>query len=163
MAVYHDFLFIDEKNDRLIEEINLEEDFYDYINENIECDSDSYLYNLVPIINSSYVEKPYGNIIPKEKGLTYTGICVINHYGFDCLTKMLLEWIAVLEKLDGEYYYPDLIGLTEAELANMSVDELEELKEAYFVKSEVMKKLQTCVNYLTTFDSPDYVVHYQGI
>lgn len=163
MTIYHKFVFFDEKNDVLIKEINLEDILLDYIDEKIECDNDSFLFNLVPTINPDYIEGPHRNIIPKDKGLAYTGISIINHYGFDCLKKMFLEWINVLEKLDVEYYYPDLIDLTEDELAEMSVDEIEELKEFSFVKSEVMKKLKLCIKYLNSPNSPDFVVYSNGI
>lgn len=162
MTVYHDFLFVDEKNDVVIKEINLDDIFIDFVREDIDCKND--LYNLIPTINPNYVKKPYGNIKPKIKGLDYAGISVINHYGFDSLVNMFSEWINILEeKLSCEYYYPDLVVLTNEELDSLSDYELEELKEIFFVKSEIMKKMKLCMKYLESLNSSDFVVYYQGI
>ncbi|GEK31314.1 hypothetical protein KZO01_16230 [Kurthia zopfii] len=162
MVVYHDFLFVDEKNDVLIKEINLEDVFIDFVREDMDCNND--LFNLVPTINPHYVKKPYGNIKPKLKGLDYTGISVINYYGFDNLIHMFSEWINILGQLNVEYYHPDLVDLTEDEIAGLSDYDLKESRKIFFVKSEVMKKMNLCIIYLeNSLNSSDIVVYYKGI
>lgn len=162
MAVYHNFEFVDERNDCVIAKINIEDIFLDYVMEQQAYEVDC-LYNLIPSINPGYVKEPYKSKVPSEKGLNYCGISVINHYSFDYLKKIFLEWIDILEKLDDEYYYPYLVDLNEDQLAEISFEEMKGLKETFFVKSEVLKKLNICMHYLETMNSPDIVIYYYGI
>lgn len=79
------------------------------------------------------------------------------------MKKIFLEWIGVLEELDDEYYYPYLVDLNEDQLVEISFEEMKRLKETFFVKSEVLKKLNICMHYLETMNSPDIVIYYYGI
>lgn len=161
---YNKFVFYDEDRDIVIKEISIHNDFIDWVGEQLNAEED--LYYQVPTITP--VPVPEDNMRcrhqkPNFKGIDYCGMSLINEYGMPMLEKMFLQWIACLENLEEATYYPLLADLTEKQLAQVSPADLVSLKEVFFEKEDVLKRLRLCLTCTQLLTLPHVVVCYYGL
>lgn len=161
MSMNHDFIFFNEKLDEVVIKVEIEDSFLDFIDLKIGFDNN--LFSKILTINPSYVDKPYGNLIPTVKGFSSFGIMVVNHYSLSELKMMFNQWIEVLSELETDKYYYDLAGLTEKELNSLTKDELTVLKESYFEKKVLLDKLKCCLDHVNLLNDSNYILKHEGI
>lgn len=161
MSVFHDFIFFNEKEDKVVVKIGIEDEFFDFINSEVEFGHN--IYESISTVNPCKVEKPYGDLIPTEKGFSYTGIMVVNHYSIKDLKAMFLQWMELLNKIESDKYYYDLVYLSDDELSHLSQEEIEALKEHYFEKKLLFEKLHCCLDHVVLLEDPHYILILEGI
>lgn len=161
MSMNHDFIFKNEKTNEVIIKIAIEDSFLDFIDSEIGIENN--MFSKILTINPFQAQKPYGKLLPTEKGFFYAGILLVNHNSLSDLMKMFSQWIDVLHTLDSDNYYYDLINLTDDELTALSQEELKILQNRYFEKEVLLSKLNDCLYYSQLLTSSDYILIHEGI
>lgn len=156
---YNKFIFYDEQQDHIIQQIDIPNDFVDWVDEQLVGN----LYYHVPTISYFQADAPYRYQHPTCIGIDYVGTSIVNEFGMTLLEKMFLQWIACLEGMEQSIYYANLEDISEEEIAKISSEKIEELKEVFFEKEAVLKQLHLCLKCTKLLTLPQAVMYQEGL
>ncbi|MEK4031407.1 MULTISPECIES: hypothetical protein [Bacillaceae] len=161
MGLNHEFELIEEHSDKVLKELSIHDDFLNYIDTTIGEENN--LFYTVPSINPDYQEKPYGLVFPEYKGFNYYGVTVFNKHSVSELENMFLQWKDVILSFPTDVYYYELETMDETEREKLTLEELEEVKEKFFDKKDLLNVIEGCLEMVGFIKDAKYILYHAGI